>query len=95
MGVAAPAGVTKAYYFAYPIGLFVSFGTYWAANWISPPALSFPLKEWHEPVDYIRPEERGEVLGGRVADVETDSGAGEKDVGEKSVRVGAVRSLSL
>lgn len=31
-------------------------------NYISPPPLSFPLSEWHEPADYVRPEERGEVL---------------------------------
>ena len=95
MGVAAPAGVTKAYYFAYPIGLAVSFGTYWIANWVSPPPLSFPLNEWHEPADYIRPEERGEVLEGRMGDIETDSARAEKDVGEKGVSVDAVQSPSL
>jgi NCS1 family nucleobase:cation symporter-1 len=57
---------------------------------ISLPPLCFPLNEWHEPKDYIRPEERVEVLEGRVADVETDSGAGDKEVGENGVSVGAV-----
>ncbi|TVY53643.1 putative permease [Lachnellula cervina] len=85
MGVHAPGGVTKAYYFAYEIGLVTSFFTYWAACWISPPALMVPLGEWREPVDYIRPEDYGEavvvgeregsgVLGGYIESV----GAGEK-----------------
>ncbi|TVY68695.1 Uridine permease, partial [Lachnellula suecica] len=52
MGVSAPGGVTKAYYFAYEIGLFASFFTYWAACWVSPPALMVPLGEWREPRDY-------------------------------------------
>lgn len=62
MGVAAPLGVTRAYYFAYEIGLLLAFGVYWLANYLYPPALTFPLNEWHEPADYIRPEERGEVI---------------------------------
>ncbi|RDW89141.1 uracil permease-5 [Coleophoma cylindrospora] len=70
MGVSAPLGVTRAYYFAYEIGLVLSFGTYWLANYISPPPLRFPLSEWHEPKDYIRPEERGEVVMGRAVDEE-------------------------
>ena len=85
MGISAPIGVTHAYYFAYPIGLSVSFGTYWLANWFYPPALTFPLSEWHEPKDYVRPEERGEVFEGRSVDIESDSG---KELGEKEKAVG-------
>jgi hypothetical protein len=48
------------------------------------------LNQWHEPKDHIRPEEKVEVLEGRVADAETDSGVGDKEVGEKGVSVGAV-----
>lgn len=72
MGVSAPAGVTKAYYFAYEIGLFLSFFTYWLACYISPPPVHFPLSEWHEPQDYIRPFERGEMVEGRIPDSEMD-----------------------
>ncbi len=75
MGVSAPAGVTKAYYFAYPIGLFVSFGVYWLACWISPPALTYSLDKWHEPRDYVRPEERGEVSEGGIGYLESESGS--------------------
>lgn len=90
MGVSAPIGVTKAYYFAYPIGLALSFGVYWVANWISPPPLRFPLSEWHEPKDYIRPEERDQILDGGMEDVESVSisgGSGEKGLGEKAIHV--------
>ena len=65
MGVAAPPGVVKAYYFAHPIGLFTAFFVYWTANWYSPPAQMFELSEWREPADYVRPGERGLVLEGR------------------------------
>jgi nucleobase:cation symporter-1, NCS1 family len=88
MGVHAPGGVTKAYYFAYEIGLVASFATYWAACWVSPPALIVPLSEWREPKDYVRPEERGVVMEGREGDVESESG----EKGGKG-GVGAVRSL--
>lgn len=68
MGVSAPTGVTKAYYFAYEIGLILSFGVYWACCYFHPPALVMPLREWHEPKDYVRPEERAEVLQGMPAE---------------------------
>lgn len=94
MGVDAPAGVTKAYYFAYPIGLFVSFGTYWACCLWKPPVLTFPLSEWHEPKDYVRPEERGEILQA-VGDVESESGSGEaKEATGNVTAVGAVGSYA-
>jgi hypothetical protein len=61
---------------------------------VSPPALRFPLSEWHESVDYVRPEERGVILEGREEDIEINSveivGNG---IGEKAVGVSPVRSL--
>lgn len=75
MGVEAPKGVTEAYYFAYPIGLLVSFGVYWLACVVSPPAMRFPLSEWGEPKDYIRPEEHGTVIEGTEGDVESENGS--------------------
>ncbi|KAL3422402.1 permease C29B12.14c [Phlyctema vagabunda] len=87
MGVSAPLGITKAYYFAYPIGLFVSFFTYWLANIYSPPAVHFTLSEWLEPKDYVRPEERGELLEGRLADPEVEV-VGEKRVEKVTVDMG-------
>jgi NCS1 family nucleobase:cation symporter-1 len=91
MGVHAPGGVTKAYYFAYEIGLFMSFFTYWAACYFSPPKLVVPLSEWREPRDYIRPDERGVVLVGKEGDAEDGSerGEGKKEVDEG---VNAIRS---
>lgn len=90
MGVSAPGGVTKAYYFAYEIGIFVSFGVYWAANYCFPPALMVPLNEWREPKDYVRPEERGVLVIEGREDVESESGSArveEKGVGEERVSV--------
>lgn len=72
MGVAAPVGVTRAYYVAYEIGIVLSFSVYWGLNYLSPPALKFPLSEWHEPVDYIRPEDQGEILEGRTVESRED-----------------------
>ncbi|KEF56084.1 uncharacterized protein A1O9_07665 [Exophiala aquamarina CBS 119918] len=57
MGVPMPLGVTRLYYFAYPIGLIVSFGTFWLCNIIWKPTLMMPLSQWLEPKNYIRPEE--------------------------------------
>jgi nucleobase:cation symporter-1, NCS1 family len=85
MGVKAPTGVIQAYYFAYEIGLVASFGTYWLMNWLSPPALSYSLSEWHEPKDYIRPEDRGGVLVAIDGDVESESANEDKEVAEKGV----------
>ena len=53
-------GCSKAYCFAYEIGLVASLFTYWLACWWSPPASMVPLGEWREPKDYVRSEERGE-----------------------------------
>jgi len=57
MGLSMPMGITRFYYFAYPIGLVVSFGTFWVSNILWKPTLMMPLSEWHEPKNYIRPEE--------------------------------------
>lgn len=64
MGVGAPIGVTRFYYFAYPVGLVLSAGVFWAMNYIYPPQIRFGGKEWHEPANYVRPEDM-EVLEGR------------------------------
>ncbi|GME22532.1 hypothetical protein EG329_006952 [Neofusicoccum parvum] len=92
MGVSAPTGVTRAYYFAYWIGVALSFGIYWVLNYLWPPALRFPLREWREPRDYVRPEELGMVIEGRlgpaVGDVENSMDA------EKGMKEDGVRSVS-
>lgn len=95
MGVDAPGGVTKAYYFAYEIGIAISFFTYWAACKVSPPALTVPLKEWREPKDYVRPEESGLVVENVIGDVESEvSGLGGKDESKIAAgKVEAIRSL--
>lgn len=82
MGVHMHSSTTKAYYFAYPIGLFLSFFSYWAFSHFFPPALVMPLNEWHEPADYIRPEERG-VVDGHALRTEDGAVDAEEQSGEK------------
>ncbi|QSZ37658.1 hypothetical protein DSL72_008757 [Monilinia vaccinii-corymbosi] len=65
MGVKAPMGITKAYYFAYPIGLFVSFMVYWGMCWKWPVEVQYKLSEWMEVKDYVREEERADGEGSR------------------------------
>lgn len=88
MGVSAPVGVTRFYFFAYWVGLFLSGFTFWVSCKIWPP----PIMEagWIEPKDYVRPEElegEGQVIeaidmpqGGEAVDHE-------KGHGEKVVKV--------
>jgi len=64
MGVDAPSGVTKFYYFAYWVGLAVSGGMYYLLCKISPPPIMYE-SGWHEPKNYIRPEEQGQVIEGQ------------------------------
>ena len=92
MGVKVHSSTTKAYYFAYPIGLFLSFMSYWLFNYISPPPLRFPLSEWREPVDYIRPEERG-VVEGQDTDEIGRIESGEEAVEKGGIRVGENKAL--
>ena len=62
MGVSAPTGVTRFYYFAYWVGLFVSGAVFWITCKISPPSIMYSLREWKEPKNYIRPEEDCSVV---------------------------------
>ncbi|KAL8418025.1 hypothetical protein RB594_001581 [Gaeumannomyces avenae] len=76
MGVKAPVGVTRFYYFAYWVGLFVSGGVYWLACKISPPSIM--ETGWKEPKNYIRPDELEDA--GSVSGVDALDGV---PVGEK------------
>ncbi|KAH8848528.1 hypothetical protein MCOR27_005550 [Pyricularia oryzae] len=67
MGVAAPVGITRFYYFAYWVGLFISGGVFWVLCRFFPPALV--EARWCEPRDYVREEERPE---NQPADVSGD-----------------------
>ncbi|KIX01488.1 uncharacterized protein Z518_09214 [Rhinocladiella mackenziei CBS 650.93] len=71
MGVSMPIEITRFYIVAYPVGIIVSFGIFWLCNIISKPALKMPLNEWHEPKNYIRPEEDSES-GVVVEGIEVD-----------------------
>ncbi|KAH7027212.1 uridine permease [Microdochium trichocladiopsis] len=66
MGVAAPVSISRFYYFAYWVGLFLSGGVFWALCQFFP----VPIQEerWCEPKDYVRPEEREENMPAAVID---------------------------
>ncbi|TDZ38997.1 Uridine permease [Colletotrichum trifolii] len=85
MGVSAPVGVTRFYYFAYWVGLFLSGLTYWASCRIWPP----PIMEdrWVEPRDYVRPEEEEEQGQGVIeaVDVPRSESAGDAKVPDEKV----------
>ncbi|KAF7879756.1 uncharacterized protein EAF02_007926 [Botrytis sinoallii] len=81
MGVKAPMGVTRAYYFAYPIGLFVSFLVYWGLCWYWPVEVQYALSEWREVKDYVREEERTEGVASGWGSVASREEAGEGAVG--------------
>jgi NCS1 family nucleobase:cation symporter-1 len=55
MGVKAPIGVTRFYFFAYWVGLALSGLTFWVSCKQWPPAVM--EHGWKEPRDYVRPEE--------------------------------------
>ena len=88
-------GVKRAYYLAYPIGLIVSFVSFWICNLITRPAIM--LSGWHEPKNYFRPEEDAEfmndssvVLEGtevRSADDSIDGGIAKQDKGAKAEKI--------
>lgn len=54
VGMHITDGGTKFYYFAFPVGIVVSFMAYWILCVISPPKIMFPWKsKWQEPDDYF------------------------------------------
>ncbi|KIW45449.1 uncharacterized protein PV06_03841 [Exophiala oligosperma] len=85
MGVDAPIGVTRFYYFAYWVGLAVSGGTYWVLCKLYPPPIMY-RKGWMEVRNYVRPEEEEQVLEGQSFDVEAPSpGSQEKKITQETV----------
>ncbi|KAH8891935.1 NCS1 nucleoside transporter [Thozetella sp. PMI_491] len=73
MGIKVPIGITRFYYFAYPVGIVLSFGIFWVCNLVWKPDIMFPLDEWREPKNYFRPEE---TIGGQpTAESEMKTGS--------------------
>ena len=66
----------------------MAFFTYWGICHFHPPPVHFSRKEWKEPKDYIREEERTAVLEGEsLPDTRSDTIDGEdKLVGEVAVQ---------
>ncbi|KAL3462316.1 permease for cytosine/purines, uracil, thiamine, allantoin-domain-containing protein [Aspergillus heterothallicus] len=55
-GVNITTAATRMYYFAYPMGLVLSFATYYGLCWMHPPLCSKMGERWQEPEDYFEPE---------------------------------------
>lgn len=86
MGVKVPLLITRMYYFAYPIGIFVSFGVFLLCNLVVKPAHIVPFNKWLEPKNYIRPEDdTGTVL--ESVDSERRTTDNPTAVGSKGINV--------
>lgn len=99
MGVGAPVGVTRFYYFAYWVGIFVSGTVYWSLCKLYPPAIMYN-KGWMEPKNYIRPDEdeQGQILEGRSSGSDIEAVGSGKDsatttTGEKVVATETVTGV--
>jgi NCS1 family nucleobase:cation symporter-1 len=55
-GVNITVAASRLYYFAYPIGLVISFLVYWGLCYLDPPKC-MTTREWKEPVNYIAPDD--------------------------------------
>ncbi|KAF3022084.1 hypothetical protein E8E14_013585 [Neopestalotiopsis sp. 37M] len=53
MGVAAPIGIQRFYYVAYPVGLILALGAYYLVNVIFPDRANKQPSGWIEPKDYV------------------------------------------
>jgi NCS1 family nucleobase:cation symporter-1 len=56
-GVPVTEAATRMYYFAYPMGLVLSFSSYYGICLLDPPPCSKMREGWQEPRDYIEPED--------------------------------------
>ncbi|KZT30170.1 NCS1 nucleoside transporter [Neolentinus lepideus HHB14362 ss-1] len=60
-GVHVTTGAQREYYFAYPIGLIISFMAYWGLCILDPPKCMSRQDSWKEPSDYVAPEDESMV----------------------------------
>lgn len=56
-GLHITEAATRMYYFAYPMGLVLSFSSYYALCLLDPPPYSRMKGAWQEPRDYIGPDD--------------------------------------
>ncbi|KZT30186.1 hypothetical protein NEOLEDRAFT_1127086 [Neolentinus lepideus HHB14362 ss-1] len=73
-GVHVTTGAQREYYFAYPIGLIISFMAYWGLCILDPPKCMSRHDEWKEPSDYVAPED--ESMVGDNSSLETNKEKG-------------------
>ncbi|KAH7305523.1 NCS1 nucleoside transporter [Stachybotrys elegans] len=87
LGVAAPLGIERFYYFAYWVALFLAGGLYWASCKIWPPAIV--ESSWKEPKDYVRPDEENRLGGTTIESVEVaEASIGEGSTGHADEKSG-------
>lgn len=90
LGVSAPVGIIRFYYFAYPVGLVLSFGIFWLANCWCPPQVI--ITAWAEPKTYVRPNEDEIVIDAVEASIAEDEPWGHRV--EKSLISSKVKGVT-
>ncbi|OKL60049.1 hypothetical protein UA08_04971 [Talaromyces atroroseus] len=80
-GVNITEAATRMYYFAYPVGLILSFGSYYGLCWLDPPPFSKIKEPWQEPVDYF---EADDILDG-IPTVDVKETVATSTIGTKEV----------
>ncbi|KAF5672622.1 uracil permease [Fusarium circinatum] len=78
MGVSAPLGIQRFYYVAYPVGLFLAFGSFWLVNTIFPSKNIPKISGWKEPKDFVESHDGTFV---NVVIDSSDAASGDQEMG--------------
>ncbi|KAF5983413.1 uracil permease [Fusarium bulbicola] len=78
MGVSAPLGIQRFYYVAYPVGLFLAFGSFWLVNTIFPSKNIPKVSGWKEPKDFVESHDGTFV---NVVIDSSDAASGDQEMG--------------
>ncbi|PCD36049.1 hypothetical protein AU210_008601 [Fusarium oxysporum f. sp. radicis-cucumerinum] len=78
MGVSAPLGIQRFYYVAYPVGLFLAFGSFWLINTLFPSKNIPKVSGWHEPRDFVETHDGTFV---NVVIDSSDAASGDQEMG--------------
>ncbi|KAK2681909.1 Purine-cytosine permease [Fusarium oxysporum f. sp. vasinfectum] len=78
MGVSAPLGIQRFYYVAYPVGLFLAFGSFWLINTLFPSKNIPKVSGWQEPKDFVETHDGTFV---NVVIDSSDAASGDQEMG--------------
>ncbi|KAM5362045.1 hypothetical protein ACJA88_014198 [Fusarium oxysporum] len=78
MGVSAPLGIQRFYYVAYPVGLFLAFGSFWLINTLFPSKNVPKVSGWQEPRDFVETHDGTFV---NVVIDSSDAASGDQEMG--------------